>query len=187
MKKLELPQNWATMSQEEKEKFFKDFSYDDGADEIARLKKANDDLAKENAKKKQELQDKLSEDEKKKLANDELIETLKKQNEELKKEKQLASLVSKNIALGMDETKARELANAYYDGNTEDYYRILGEFNKSRESAIKQELLKNGGIPPKDNGNKTVSYDDFKKMTYTQQVEFQASNPILYQEYTNKK
>lgn len=144
------------------------------------LKKHKDLLSTRNseiAEYKRKEQEKLSDDEKRQLHYQELEET----NKTLTRKLALNEKVKDYIALGYSEELATKVANAELDGkSTASYHK---EFITAREEKLKAELLQ-GNPQPHTNGDpKTLTKEALSKMTYSELLKAQETNPEIVNEF----
>lgn len=148
------------------------------------VKKHKDLLSSRNseiAEYKRKEQDKLTEDEKTKLHYQELEKT----NAQLTRSLALNEKVKDYIALGYSEELATKVANAELDGkSTAQYHK---EFITAREESIRAELLKSGTKPSTNGDQKPLTKEDLGKMTYSELLKAQETNPELVNEFINQK
>lgn len=143
------------------------------------LTNANSDAA--NWKKK--YQETLSEEEQKRIAQQEEYNALVKERDSLKKDKTISEHYANLIALGYDDALAKETASAMYDNDYQKVYDNQKVFIKAQNEKIKAEAMKKNPTPPAGDP-KQVTKESFDKMTYSEMVELQKTNPALYAELT---
>lgn len=139
--------------------------------------KANSECA--NWRKK--YQDTLTEEEQKRIAKEEELTAIIQERDALKKEKAISEYYAQNLALGYDEELAKDTATAMYDNNFTKIFDNQKKFLATQTEKIKANIMKENPTPPAGNP-KTITKDDFNKMSYSQLVELQKTNPALYNE-----
>ena len=180
-------QGYADMSAEEKLQALESYEYDDGTSEIERYKNATSKANSEAAEWKKKHNALLSEDEKSKQEQADYIAELKKQNEELLKERDVAKYKTELIATGYSEDLATETANALFSGDVSVVLKNQAKFVAEQKKAVIAESVKNTPIPPVGNGDgKTLTKAEFSKMTLAEQLEVFEKTPELYNELIKK-
>lgn len=180
-------EGYAEMSAEEKLKALESFEYDDGASEIERYKNATSKANSEAAEWKKKHNALLSEEEKSKQEKADYIAQLEKQNAELLEERDVAKYKTELLATGYSEELATETANALFKGDIAKVLKNQATFVAEQKKAVIAESVKNTQIPPTDNGNgKTLTKEQFNKMSLSEQMEVYEKTPELYNELTKK-
>ena len=135
-------------------------------------KKANEaaDLSKQ-------LKAKMTEDELAKVKADEDMAAIKAELEQLKAEKVISENTQKFLELGYDSKLAQATAEAMAKGETDTVFKNHAKFVADREKALRAEILKDTPKPPAGEGTKTITHEDYKKMSLDEKVKFQAENP----------
>lgn len=141
-------EGYDNMTAEQKLAALEGFEYDDGSDEIQRLKSANTKASKEAAEWKRKHNELLSEEEKKKQDDAEEHQKLVDRVAELEKEKAIAGHKANFIAMGYDEKLAEETAQAMADGDTDKVFANQKKFLAAHDKAYKAELMKNPSLEP---------------------------------------
>lgn len=178
-------EGYAEMSAEEKLKVLESFEYDDGASEIERYKSATSKANSEAAEWKKKHNALLSEDEKAKQEQADYIAQLKKQNEDLLKERDVAKYKTELLAMGYSDETATETANALFNGDISKVLKNQAKFVEEQKKAVIAEGVKNTPVPPAGNeGGKTLTKEEFSKMSLTEQMEVYEKTPDLYNELT---
>ena len=158
---------YAEMSAEDKLKALEAFEYDDNAAEVERLKgavsKANSEAAG-GEKKHKEL---LTEDERKKQEDADALANMKKELDELRKDKTISEFKAKLIAQGYDEALASDTAQAMADGDTAKVFANQGKFLEDYAKKVKADAMKKTPKPPAGDGSSDIDYS--KKIEEAQQ------------------
>lgn len=175
-----LIKGYADMTPEEKAKALEAFDMDmSGYVDKSLLDKASSEAAEFKKKWKATLDDK----EKIELEQKESREALERRVAELEAEKSLNENTTRFIALGYDEKKAKETAQALIDGDMDKVFANQQAFMKAQADKIKAELLKD---TPKPDAKKNdgMTLDDLKAMTLDEKQAFYLQNPDKYKELT---
>lgn len=179
-------EGYAEMSVEDKLKILESFEYEDNASELERLKNANSKANSEAAEWKRKHNALLDEDEKKKQADSEALEQMKKELDELRKEKKVSDYKSKYLAQGYDEKLAAETAAALADGDMDKVFANGEKFKSEMEKKIKADILKGTPKPDMNNGDgKFITKEQFEKMEYSDRLKLYNENKALYDEMMN--
>lgn len=179
-------EGYAEMSVEDKLKILESFEYEDNASELERLKNANSKANSEAAEWKRKHNALLDEDEKKKQADSEALEQMKKELDELRKEKKVSDYKSKYLAQGYDEKLAAETAAALADGDMDKVFANGEKFKSEMEKKIKADILKGTPKPDMNNGDgKSITKEQFEKMEYSDRLKLYNENKALYDEMMN--
>lgn len=168
------------MSAEDKIKALESFEYDDGANTIKKLKDSVSNANSQAAEWKKKHNALLSEEEQAKQSRDEEFNAMKEKLEALEKEKTVAEYSAKFTALGYDSELATATAKAFADGDMNTVFANQKKFTDMYEQKIKASLLKDTPTPKIGESKKTVTKEDFSKMSYAEVVALKRENPELY-------
>ena len=178
-------EGYAGMSVEEKLKALEDYEYDDGTSEIERYKNATSKANSEAAEWKKKHNALLSEDEKAKQETADYIAKLEKQNTELLEERDVAKYKTELLATGYSDELATETAKALFSGDVLKVLKNQAKFVTEQKKAVIAESVKNTPTPPVDNGGgKTLTKEEFSKMSLAEQMAVYEKTPDLYNELT---
>lgn len=147
------------------------------------LGKNKDLLSKRNseiAEYKRKEQDKMTEDEKSKLHIEELEKEVAGYRREISKNKK----VNEYMGIGYPKELAEKIADAEIEGKST--VELHKQFITSREETIKAELLKNPPKPNTNDGDTTVTREQYQKMTYSQRMELKDKNPELFEQVSKE-
>lgn len=122
------------------------------------MKKAQDDLAAENADWKKRFRATQSEAEQKAQEEAEKQARVEQELKDLRRENQITKLEKKYVEMGYTAEKASEAASAFYDGDTDALFSIQKRVMEDREKAIRADIMKTMPKPPAGNENQ-VDYD----------------------------
>ena len=190
--KIEKPENYDSMSPEEKIKFFEKFEFDDNSAKIKVLEetvnKLKDSVSNANsqaAEWKKKHNALLSEEEQSKLARDEELEKLRTELKEANEEKARADYTAKYTALGYSADLAASTAKALIAGDVVTVIANQATFNKSLEDKIKADMMKSTPSP-KTGGNTEITKEQFDKMDYSERTKLFAENKGLYEQLSGE-
>ena len=150
---------------------------------VKTYKASIDKLSSENANYKKEKQEKLTDEEKAQAHLAEVEAELAKANRKIAESERVSSYVT----LGYPKDLAEKVAVAELDGKDASKYHQ--EFIKSREEAVKAEIMKqNPGVKggAGNGGNEKFTKENFKagKLGMEELTELKANNPALYEAVT---
>ena len=191
--KIEKPENYDSMSPEEKIKFFEKFEFDDNSAKIKALEetvnKLKDSVSNANsqaAEWKKKHNALLSEEERTKLEREEEMQQLRdalkaaeEEKENAKRETETSKSTAKYISLGYSPELAESTAKALAAGDVVTVIANQATFNKSLEDKIKADMMKSTPSP-KTGGNTEITKEQFDKMDYSERAKLFAENRGLY-------
>lgn len=158
---------YAEMSAEDKLKALEAFEYDDNAAEMERLRGAVSKANSEAASWKKKHNELLTEDERKKQEDADALADMKKELDELRKDKTISEFKAKLIAQGYDEALASDTAQAMADGDTAKVFANQGKFLEDYAKKVKADAMKKTPKPPAGDGSSDIDYS--KKIEEAQQ------------------
>ena len=158
---------YAEMSAEDKLKALEAFEYDDNAAEVERLKGAVSKANSEAAGWKKKHNELLTEDERKKQEDADALANMKKELDELRKDKTISEFKAKLIAQGYDEALASDTAQAMADGDTAKVFANQGKFLEDYAKKVKADAMKKTPKPPAGDDSSDIDYS--KKIEEAQQ------------------
>lgn len=158
---------YAEMSAEDKLKALEAFEYDDNAAEMERLRGAVSKANSEAASWKKKHNELLTEDERKKQEDADALANMKKELDELRKDKTISEFKAKLIAQGYDEALASDTAQAMADGDTAKVFANQGKFLEDYAKKVKADAMKKTPKPPAGDGSSDIDYS--KKIEEAQQ------------------
>lgn len=160
---------------------------DDLKAELAKLREENSKLmnAQSNAsadasKYKKALQERMSEQERAATETKELIERLKAENAEMRKNQTMAEHTSGFLGLGFDEALARKAAEATSDGNFSALMSAMKDFIVTHDKALQADALRNTPRPGVGAVTPAITKEQFDKMTYPERVKLHDEQPEVY-------
>ena len=157
----------------------------DTSAEVERLKNALSKSNSEVADYKRQLREKMSADELKAKEDAEKQEKLQKDYDELVKKVALSENKAKLLALGYDDALATETAEAMVNGELDKVFANQKKHLDNVEKKVRSEILKDTPSPDGGNGGKTITKEDFAKMTYSERAKVFEESPEVYNELTN--
>ena len=163
-------------------------SLEDLQSELARLKDENTKLrsAQSNAsadasKYKKALQERMTEQEREANETKELIEQLKADNEQLKRNQTLAEYTSGFMGLGFDADMARKAAESVGTDFTA-LTSTIRDFITAHDKALSAEALRNTPRPGVGATAPAITKEEFDKMGYQDRLKVFNEQPELYKE-----
>lgn len=158
---------YAEMSAEDKLKALEEFEYEDNTAEVERLRGAVSKANSEAASWKKKHNELLTEDERKKQEDADALANMKKELDELRKDKTISEYKAKLIAQGYDEALASDTAQAMADGDTAKVFANQGKFLEDYAKKVKADAMKKTPKPPAGDGSSDIDYS--KKIEEAQQ------------------
>lgn len=169
---------------------------DTGADltalqaELAKMKSENEKLkaAQSNAsadasKYKKELAARMTEQEKAAAETKEFIESLKAENEALKRSQALAEHEAGFVGAGFDTGTAKKAAEAFFDKDFKAFMGSLSEFITAHDKALNAESIRNTPRPGAGSvGGATITKEQFDNMNYAERAQLFNEQPDVYKE-----
>ena len=148
-------------------------------------KELYDKAASDTANYKKQLRANMSEAEQKAAADAEKYASLEEELKQLKADKAIAENAKGLVAIGYDEKLATEVATALYNGDAETVIKAQAKFVDAQKKAVLADAVKETPVPPVDNGNgKTLTKEEFSKMSLDEQMKVYTDTPDLYNELT---
>jgi hypothetical protein len=146
-----------------------------------------DKTASEAANYKKQARATMSEAEQKALEDAEKYAAIVAERDKLLADKTIAEHTSGLVAIGYDEKSAKEVAAAFMNGDFATVISATAKFVDAQKKSAVAERVKGTPIPPVNNdGGKTLTKEEFSKMTLTEQLEVYNKTPELYNELTKK-
>ena len=151
-------------------------------DENAKLKNAQSSASADASKYKKALQERMSEQERAANETKELIERLKQENAEMKRNQTLAEYTSGYLGLGFDAELAKKAAVATSDGDFSAMTTAIKDFITAHDKALQAEALRNTPRPGAGAAAPSVTKEQFEKMKYSERIKLHDEQPELYKE-----
>lgn len=150
--------------------------------ENGKLKNAQSNASADAAKWKKELRDSMDAKTRAEAETKELIEQLRADNEQLKRNQTVAERTASYIGVGFDAALARKAAEASFDNNHEGFMTALAAFITAHDKAIAADALRNTPRPGVGGVDKSITKEQFAKMNYKERAKLYDEQPDLYQE-----
>ena len=109
----------------------------------------------------------------------ELIESLKAENERMKREQDVAVRTAAYIGVGFDEVTAKQAAEAF-GGNFDDSILALKMFISAHDKALNADALRATPRPGAGAATPVITKEQFANMTYPERVKLYEEQPDLY-------
>ncbi len=144
-----------------------------------------DKAASETASYKKQLRANMSEAEQKAAADAETLKALQDEVAQLREEKTIAENSKGLVAIGYDEKTANEVATAFLKGDFAAVLKAQTAFVDAQKKAVIAEAVKTTPEPPAGNdATKTLTREQFRKMSLSEQMKVYNDTPELYKEFT---
>lgn len=156
----------------------------DSSAEVEKLKNALSKSNSEAAEFKRQLKEKMTADEIKAKEEAEEREKIMKDYEDLKKKVAVSDNKAKLLALGYEDALATETAEAMANGEIDKVFANQKKHLDAVEKKVRSEILKDTPKPGGGNGDKTITKEDFAKMTYSERAKVYEENPEIYKAMT---
>ena len=148
-------------------------------------KELYDKAASDTANYKKQLRANMSEAEQKALADAEALKALQDEVAQLREEKSIAENSKGLVAIGYDEKTANEVATAFLKGDFATVIKAQTAFVDAQKKAVIAEAVKTTPEPPAGNdAAKTLTKEQFRKMSLSEQMKVYEDTPELYKEFT---
>lgn len=111
---------------------------------------------------------------------------LKAEIEKMQKESLKKDLTNKAIKIATDKKLPVDLVD-FLIGESEEstvknIEKLESAFNTNLETLVQERLKTNSYVPPKNDGNTSITKEDFNKMGYLERVKLSSENPDLYKQ-----
>ena len=145
-----------------------------------------DKTASDLAKAKKDLKDRMTEEEVKKAEAEAELQKYKEQAESLQREKNIAENKAKFISLGYDDALATETAEALEKGDMATVFKNQQTVIENVKKIAKGEAMASTPAPAgkATDGGRTITKEQFNKMTFAERQALYESNRELYDEFT---
>ncbi len=178
-------EGYENMSPEEKLAALEAFEYEDNASELERYKNAVSKANSEAAEWKKKHNALLDADSQAKQEQEEELANLRKEVEDMRKDKAVSTYKAKFLGLGYDETLADETATALAEGDMEKVFANQKKHLDTHEKTIKSDLLKKTPTPPAGDGGDTMTLEKLRKMSSQERYEYSTKHPEEYKKLYN--
>lgn len=179
-------EGYENMTADEKVKALESFTFADPDYSGFVKKDVFDKTASELAQAKKDLKARMSEEEiKAKEAEAELLK-YKTEAETLRREKNIANNKAQFIAIGYDDALATETAEALEKGDFATVFKNQQTVIENVKKIAKGEAMAKTPTPAgkADEGAKTITKEQFDKMSYSEMADLYRTNPELYESLT---
>lgn len=141
---------------------------------------------KEAAEWKDKYNSRLSEEEKAKEDQANATAAMQEELENLRKERNIAKFTASLAAsdIGMDAETAKAVAEALNAGETEQVFDGLRRFIIAHDKALREDALRNNRTLSGGSTTKTITKEDFAKMSYTEMLALKREHPDQFAEFT---
>ena len=154
----------------------------DGSSEIERLKTALSKSNSEAADYKRQLKERMTAEEVKAKEDAESVAKLQSDYDALLKKVTISENKAKFLALGYEGSLATETAEAMADGDTDKVFANQKKHLDAVEKKIRSNILKDTPKPEGGNSGKTMTKEDFRKMSTQERYEYSVNHPEEYKE-----
>lgn len=140
-----------------------------------------DKASAEAANYKKQYRETLSQKEQMDLEKAERDAAMQTEFNDMKKQLAIIGLEKNFLNLGYDEKTANKAANAQFEGDTDELFKIQQTFLSARDSKLKAEWMKSQPIPPSGNGEYgNVTKEQFEQMSYLERCELYEKDRETY-------
>lgn len=184
------------MSTEQKLEALQDYEFEDSSAEItnlnAEITKLKNQVSKANteAKKwKDAHNNQLTEEERSRNEINDQLELYKTRIAELEKKEAISDLKAKFLGQGFEEDLAVKAAEAYYNKDNEEFFRLHLQFMDKHDKSKAAELLKNTPNPKSGGGDDTppITLEQFRKLPPVERKKFYDEHPEEYKRLYEKE
>ena len=141
-----------------------------------------DKTASEAANYKKQLRDKQTDEEQRLAREAEEREKLMARVQELERDKHVADLTSKYLALGFDSSLALKTATSHADGDFDKVFANIATLIQSKEKTIRAEMLKSTPEPKVGGVESTMTLGALQKMSPAERLQFSIDHPNEYKQ-----
>ena len=153
--------------------------------ENKRVKKAFDKASSEAADYKKQLMATKTESEKLSMEKAERDAALKEELEALRRESKVNKYAKSFMSVGYSEEMATKAAEAQFDGDTDELFRIQKLYANETEKRIRAEIMKTMPTPATGNDDSIqLTQKQFDEMTYREQLDLFEKHPSVYERFT---
>ena len=179
-------EGYAEMTAEQKVEALEKYAFADPDYSGYVKKEVFDKKASEAAKLEKDLKARMSEDEIKAKERAEELEKYKTEAEALRREKNIANNKAQFISAGFDEALAQETAEALENGDFATVFKNQKTVIENVKKIAKGEAMASTPTPAgkADEGGKTITKEQFNKMSFAERQALYESNRELYDEFT---
>ena len=151
--------------------------------ELKRVKRAFDKLSSDHAALKKENLASKSESERAAIEKAEKEAAIMDELNTLRKESAINKYAKSFLALGYNEKQAMKAAEAQFNGETDELFRIQSEHQSEYQKRIKAELMKTMPAPSIGNDDSiSITQKQFDEMSYGERLKLYQEHPSVYAE-----
>lgn len=132
---------------------------------------------------KKQLRDRMTEEELAKTKAAEEMAAIQAELDALRTKDAINEYTTQFMGIGYDETLAKSTATALQKGDMATMFKNHTKFVADREKALKAEMLKGTPTPPAGDGNKSMTHEEFSKLSLDEKAKFANENPEKYKEF----
>ena len=153
--------------------------------ETKRLKKAVDKSSADASSWKKKYMETQSESEKLSMEKAERDAALKEELEALRRESKVNKYAKSFMSIGYSEDMATKAAEAQFDGDTDELFRIQKIYASETEKRIRADIMKSMPVPSTSNDDSIqLTQEQFDEMTYREQLDLFEKHPSVYEKFT---
>lgn len=153
--------------------------------ETKRLKKAVDKSSADASSWKKKYMETQSESEKLSMEKAERDAALKEELETLRRESKVNKYAKSFMSIGYSEEMATKAAEAQFDGDTDELFRIQKIYASETEKRIRADIMKSMPVPSTSNDDSIqLTQEQFDAMTYREQLDLFEKHPSVYEKFT---
>ena len=153
--------------------------------ETKRLKKAVDKSSADASSWKKKYMETQSESEKLSMEKAERDAALKEELEALRRESKVNKYAKSFMSIGYSEEMATKAAEAQFDGDTDELFRIQKIYASETEKRIRADIMKSMPVPSTSNDDSIqLTQEQFDEMTYREQLDLFEKHPSVYEKFT---
>lgn len=153
--------------------------------ETKRLKKAVDKSSADASSWKKKYMETQSESEKLSMEKAERDAALKEELEALRRESKVNKYAKSFMSIGYSEEMATKAAEAQFDNDTDELFRIQKLYASETEKRIRADIMKSMPVPSTSNDDSIqLTQEQFDAMTYREQLDLFEKHPSVYEKFT---
>lgn len=150
-----------------------------------RLKGAIDKATADASSWKKKYMETQSESEKLSMEKAERDAALKEELEALRRESKVNKYAKSFMSIGYSEEMATKAAEAQFDGDTDELFRIQKIYASETEKRIRADIMKSMPVPSTSNDDSIqLTQEQFDAMTYREQLDLFEKHPSVYEKFT---
>ena len=150
-----------------------------------RLKGAIDKATADASSWKKKYMETQSESEKLSMEKAERDAALKEELEALRRESKVNKYAKSFMSVGYSEEMATKAAEAQFDGDTDELFRIQKIYASETEKRIRADIMKSMPVPSTSNDDSIqLTQEQFDEMTYREQLDLFEKHPSVYEKFT---